>query len=152
MPDTNYTVQFKQASGDVGVIVSRNSTTQPVDATSGAPNRLKVPHVMDFGSGLTSTTISAASNATPIVLTVGSITGFANGDLAIVEGVLGNLNANGTFFISSVAGSNITLDGSAGSGVYTSGGRIKKLNKAKSYHIALATALAAILNDKSNGN
>lgn len=159
MPNTNYAILLKQASESaIGVSVFRNPATLPVDNTSAPPAHLSIDHVLDQGanSPLSTGTITDASNATPIVLTVtlGSGSTFAVGDLVYVQSVGGNTNANGTFFVSAVSGSgtSTTLEGSAGNAAYTSGGTIKKLNKAPSFHIALATATAAVLNDKSAGN
>lgn len=159
MPNTNYAVLFKQASESaIGVSVFRNPATLPVDNTSGPPAHLSIDHILDAGanSPLSTGTITGATNATPIVLTVtlGSGSTFAVGDLVTVTGVLGNTNANGTFFVSAASGggTSVTLEGSASAAIYTSGGTIRKLNKAPSYHIALATATAAVLNDKSLGN
>jgi hypothetical protein len=79
--------------------------------------------------------VTAASNATPIVLTVASATGMATGDIVVVGNVGGNLAANGTWQIS-VSGNNITLlrslDGqnSTGSAAWTSGGYIIDLTSA----------------------
>jgi len=159
MPNTNYAILIKQAAEqEIGAVVFRNPATLPVDATAGAPNRLDIDHFMDAGldSPEDTAVVTAATNATPIVLTTtldGSST-FAVGDLVEVENAGGNTNANGTFFLSAVAGSgtSMTLEGSAGNAAWTSGGKVRKLNKAKSFHIALATATAAVLNDKADGN
>lgn len=157
MPDTNYIARFTQASGDVAVTVQRNCTTNTVDATSGAPNRLGINHVMDqgFGSVLaTQSLIVSATAAAPIVATITTGNGalYASGDLVYVTGGLVDLNINGTFLIT-VSGDALTLVGSATSGTYTANSAtVVKLNKAKSYQIALATAMCSILNDKAAGN
>lgn len=70
--------------------------------------------------------VTAASNATPVVMT-STAHGFANGDIIIQGGVLGNLAANGTFKVANQAANTYelqTLDGVnvVGSGAYTSGG------------------------------
>jgi hypothetical protein len=154
MADVNYNLRFVQSSGDVGFVVSRNSTTNIVDATSGAPNRLKIDHVMDQGYGsvvATRSTVVSATAATPIVATITTGNGalYATGDMVLVTGGLGDLNINGTF-LTTVSGDAITLLGSATAGTYTaSSASMIKINKAKSYHIALATAMAAVLNDKA---
>lgn len=153
MPTTNYNVRFVESSDGVGVVALRNSTTSPVDATSGAPNRLPIPYLMDYGAVPVEGTVTAASNATPIVITLdtGEGASFTNGDLVYVEGVLGNTNANGTFF-STISSDSLTLTGSAGNAAWTSGGTIKKVKLASSYHISLAALAKAILNDKAAGN
>lgn len=157
MPDTHYSLDFRQSSGDVGVVVMRNPGTRPVDGTgaSTTSNRVTVPHLMDqgFGTAVTTTVVSATA-ATPIVATVttGDGANFASGDLVKITGGTGDLNINGTFFIT-VSGDALTLVGSATDGTYTaSTATVRKLNQAKSYHIALAAACAAVLNDKAAGN
>lgn len=65
--------------------------------------------------------ITGATNATPIVVTTGTH-GYVNGDQVSISGVLGNTATNGVFYISNVTGTTFELDGSVGSGAYTSGG------------------------------
>lgn len=71
--------------------------------------------------------VTGATNATPIVVTATSH-GFANGDIVMIFGVLGNLAANGVFKIANVGANTFELtdpDTDAnvgGSGAYTSGG------------------------------
>lgn len=69
--------------------------------------------------------ITAATNATPIVVT-SAAHGFANGDLVYIVGALGNLGANGSWVINSVTTDTFTLQDSVGSGVWTSGGTVRK--------------------------
>lgn len=158
MPNTNYTVQFVQASDGIGVTVSRNSTTQPVDPTAGViQNRLSIPYLMDQGYSLvlaTKSTVVSATAATPIVATITTGNGalYASGDLVLVQKGLGDLNINGTFLVT-VSSDAVTLLGSATDGTYTaSTATMTKLNKAVSYQIAIAGMMAAILNDKAAGN
>jgi hypothetical protein len=71
-------------------------------------------------------TITAASNATPIVVTA-TAHGFANGDFVYIDAVAGNLAANGLWKIANQAANTFELtrpDGvnSVGSAAYTSGG------------------------------
>ncbi len=76
--------------------------------------------------------ITGATNATPIVLTVTG-NGFVNGDIVYVDGVGGNLSANGIWQVASAATNTITLVtpvaavNSVGSGAYTSGGFVINL-------------------------
>lgn len=70
--------------------------------------------------------ITGATNATPIVITA-TAHGFANGDLVFVDGVGGNLAANGLWKIANQAANTFELtrlDGqnAVGSAAYTSGG------------------------------
>lgn len=71
--------------------------------------------------------ITAATNATPIVVTASSH-GFANGDLVWIDGVGGNLSANGVWRVANQAANTFELTNPitganvVGSGAYTSGG------------------------------
>lgn len=75
--------------------------------------------------GITSiTTVSAATNATPIQITTAGAHGLATGSLVTIIGVQGNIAANGTFPITVINGTTFTLNGSQGNGTYTSGGTV----------------------------
>ncbi len=71
--------------------------------------------------------ITGATNATPIVITA-TAHGFTNGDLVFVDGVGGNLAANGLWKIANVAANTFELTNpvsaanAVGSAAYTSGG------------------------------
>lgn len=72
-----------------------------------------------------SATITGASNTSPIV--VQAVNSFSNGQTVSITGVRGNEGANNTatnmgWVISSVSGTQFTLNGSVGTGTYTSGG------------------------------
>lgn len=76
-------------------------------------------------------TISAATNTSPIVLTVaatnvGGGLGIVTGQTITVSGVGGNTAANNTWnnIIVTNGGTTITLNGSTGNGAYTSGGTV----------------------------
>ena len=69
-------------------------------------------------------TVVAASNATPIVVTTGSASGVVTGDQVVISGVTGNTAANGTFFITVLTPTTFELDGSGGNGVYVAGGSV----------------------------
>lgn len=71
--------------------------------------------------------VSAATNASPIVLTTGTH-GLATGDTVLVGGVLGNTNANGIWQVTNVTGTTFSLQGSTGNAAYTSGGYVVKLD------------------------
>lgn len=155
---TGYKIALNNSSGNWTGIVSRNSTTSIVDATSGAPNRLVLPDPLDPGANgpLAVATITAATNATPIVLTNTLDNGtFADGDWVSVRGALGNTNANGTFLITSTSGSGtgMTLVGSAGNAAWTSGGKVYKLNVSPTLSILIQKIIASVLSDYAdNGN
>ena len=71
--------------------------------------------------------ITGASNATPIVITA-TAHGFANADIIYIDGVAGNLAANGVWKIANQAANTfeltnpVTGSNAVGSGAYTSGG------------------------------
>jgi len=80
--------------------------------------------------------ITAASNATPIVITSNGH-GLSNNDRVAVAGVLGNTAANGIWSVQNVAANTFELEGSTGSGAYTSGGTWYKLNATRATAITL---------------
>jgi hypothetical protein len=67
-------------------------------------------------------TITAATNASPIVLTFSGAHGLANGDQIEVGEVGGNTAANGIWTVDNVASTTCELVGSTGNAAYTSGG------------------------------
>ncbi len=68
-----------------------------------------------------SLTITGASNASPIVITI-SNHGYATGEQVTIADVLGNTAANGDWTITVLTSSTFSLNGSTGNGAYTSGG------------------------------
>lgn len=76
----------------------------------------------DDGTSATAGAITDATNAGPIVIT-SAAHGLANGDRLTVYGVNGNVHANGVFQVNVLSTDTIELVGSAGSGIYTGGGR-----------------------------
>lgn len=79
------------------------------------------------GTAPSTKSVSAATNATPIVIT-SNLHGYSNGDCIRITGVGGNLAANGVWEIANVATNTFELVGSSGSGAYTSGGTAQLLN------------------------
>jgi hypothetical protein len=75
-----------------------------------------------------SLTITAASNATPIVVT-STAHGLTTGDPVTVASVGGNTAANGDWVVTRVDANSFSLDGSVGNGAYTSGGTATRLLK-----------------------
>jgi hypothetical protein len=86
-------------------------------------------------------TITAASNATPIVIT-SSAHGFTAEDLVTVQGVLGNTAANGVWIVANPTDNTYELLGSIGNGAYTSGG--EALDLVSQHLSAIVEALDAI--------
>lgn len=79
-----------------------------------------------FPTGGTTRDITGATNASPIVITTSSAHGWVTGDRVTIYGVAGNLNANHTWTITVLSSTTFSLDGSTGSGSYTSGGKVFK--------------------------
>lgn len=67
-------------------------------------------------------TITGATNASPIEITTNAAHGLANGDIIVIEDVLGNTDANGTWVVTVTGATTATLDDSSGNAAYTSGG------------------------------
>lgn len=65
--------------------------------------------------------ITAASNASPIVIT-SAAHGLSTGTRVTISGVGGNTAANDTFVVTVVSADTFSLDSSTGNGAYTSGG------------------------------
>jgi len=74
-----------------------------------------------------SVSVTAASNATPIVITAAGHS-LADGDLVTIASVGGTTDANGTWVVSGVAGNDFALVGSVGNAAYTSGGTASEVN------------------------
>ncbi|HUL92083.1 MAG TPA: ubiquitin-activating E1 FCCH domain-containing protein [Burkholderiales bacterium] len=70
--------------------------------------------------------ISAASNASPIVITTNSAHNLFDGDEILVSGVQGNTAANGKRTVTVVDATHFQLNGSSGSGSYIRGGTVTR--------------------------
>jgi len=68
-------------------------------------------------------TVTDATNTTPIVITEAAH-GRSDDDIITIHDVIGNTAANGTFQITVVGASSYSLNGSAGTAAYTSGGKV----------------------------
>jgi hypothetical protein len=99
-------------------------------------------NLMDLPISLTDPgTILDATFATPISIN-SPWHGLQTGDRVLIEGVAGNLEANGVWTITRTGVDDFTLNGSAGTGVYTGGGTWRKLfytnpGRQSSIHFAL---------------
>jgi hypothetical protein len=92
----------------------------------------------------TTTPITGASNASPIVITTAQPSGLQTGAVVTISGVLGNTAANGTFIITVVGLTSFSLNGSTGNGAWTSGGVITvTAYDATTIQTIFVTALAA---------
>jgi hypothetical protein len=85
------------------------------------------PRLIGTGEGTKS--VTGATNATPIVVTVASH-GYSNGDGIQIASVGGNTAANGDWKIAAVTTNTFELVDSSGNAGYTSGGTAEKYNAA----------------------
>jgi hypothetical protein len=75
----------------------------------------------DLGAHGSAQSITGATNASPIQITVANH-GLGTGETVVVAAVGGNTAANGTWVINVTGANTFTLNGSTGNGAYTSGG------------------------------
>jgi hypothetical protein len=75
--------------------------------------------VITIGDWTNRVSVTAASNASPIVVTAPGHT-FSNGDRVLVIRVRGNKAANGQFTVANVSGNTFELSGSTGDGAFLS--------------------------------
>lgn len=79
----------------------------------------------DNVSGNLVATVLDASNTTPIVMTTVAAHGYSDNDIVDVEGVTGNLGANGyARKITYLSPTTFSIDGSVGTGAYVAGGTV----------------------------
>jgi hypothetical protein len=98
-------------TGEVNVVVASTSPASVVLGQAITP-------------GCVALDVTAATFATPIVITSAAPHGLLTGNIATIQGVLGNVTANGTWSITKITGSTFSLDNSAGVATYTGGGQI----------------------------
>lgn len=70
--------------------------------------------------------VTAATNASPIVVTTDGAHGMATGDKVYIYDVVGNPATNGFWTITSTGSTTFSLDGSTGNGTYSKGGYVRK--------------------------
>jgi hypothetical protein len=99
------------------IAVSRDSFARPTGTTQYTAGDAVSPAAL---------VITAASNATPIVVT--SVAhGLSTGDAVTVASVGGNTNANADWIVTVIDDDTFSLDGSVGNSAYTSGGTATRL-------------------------
>jgi hypothetical protein len=120
---------------------ARSARTIPGDTIrimgSPAPTSLGQNGVWTSQALQATKTLTAATNATPIAITITGH-GYSTGDTVVVTGVVGNTAANGTWEITVTDANTFTLDGSAGNGNRTSGGTARLRNNTR---VMLASAV-----------
>src|ERR1019366_5154315 len=89
-----------------------STTITATTITAGKPSVVNVS-TNSVGTTINSGVITAASNATPIVVTCAAH-GLSTGSIITVASVGGNTNANGTWIITVVSANTFNLNGSAG--------------------------------------
>jgi uncharacterized phiE125 gp8 family phage protein len=104
---------------DPGRIVLKYGEVYPGNSLA-EMNPIEVQMVVGYGTHA-SQVITAASNASPIVVTIVGH-GYSTGDQVQIESVAGNTAANGLWFITKADADTFSLNGSAGNAAYTSGG------------------------------
>ena len=97
---------------------------------SPAPTSLGQTAVWTSQAQQATKTITGATNATPISITCAAH-GYSTGDTVVVTGIAGNGAANGTWEITNTGVNTFTLNGSTGSGTYTSGGSARLRNNTR---------------------
>jgi hypothetical protein len=111
-------------------VLTRYSTGAPTDSQTPPAYRVYGPSgIMQAGTGTllfkdpgaAGGGITGASNASPIVIT-SPAHGLSTGANVTISGVLGNVAANGSWTVTVIDPNTFSLNGSAGSGAWTSGG------------------------------
>jgi hypothetical protein len=101
-------------------------------------------------------TVTNATDSTPVTITTAAPHGLVTGEDVTITGILGNAAANGSFVVTVQTATTFTLNGSVGSGAWTSGGTVTAaqlppaaLAPALNASTADVTAIAVALNAKS---
>jgi hypothetical protein len=102
------------------------------DALTGG-SLLRANPLPNVGSALT---VTGATNATPIAITTSAPHGLATGMFVRNAAIGGNAAANGEFKVTVTGANTFTLNGSVGSGAYTSGGTSQRFG----FEIIVGTA------------
>lgn len=126
-----------------GLLLVEDSSNTPIDADALPTFRVYDANgVLQLASGTCAlrdtAAISDATNANPIVVTSAGHN-LTTGTRVTIAGVAGNTAANGTFIITKLDSDTFSLNGSNGSGAYTSGGTWH-VTGAYSYTIAASGA------------
>lgn len=132
---------------DPGRLVLADGETWPSDNLYPS-NPIKIEFVCGYGDH-TLQTITAASNATPIAVTIVGH-GYVTGDRVLVSKVVGNTNANGAWNITKSTDDIFTLDGSTGNAAYTSGGIAVKLEVPEPIRIAIMLMVADVYQNRGS--
>lgn len=110
------TTEFTDGNGDGRIRLYQDNGALITAASPGADVLYNPPAANASGN------VSAASNASPIVITTSAAHGFATGAIVTIASVKGNTAANGTFTVTVVDATHFSLDGSTGNGNYKNNG------------------------------
>ena len=113
--------------GSMGAVVLGRVTEVPRSKLIGWVALVAVLASISYAANLlasTDTDVVAATNTAPVEITTDGEHGFATGDAVTVRDVEGNTGANGTWKVTVRSETTFVLDGSEGSGAYTSGGTV----------------------------
>ena len=110
---------------DPGRIVLKYGETYPGDSLA-EQNPIETQMVVGYGNH-TSQTITAASNATPIVVTIVGH-GYTGGEDILIDSVVGNTAANGRWYITYVGVDTFSLNGSSANAAWVSGGTATQIS------------------------
>jgi hypothetical protein len=92
-------------------------------STFSRPMVVTIPDVLVSALANPTVAVAAASNASPISITTSTPHGFSTGvGVVTISGVSGNSAANGDWTVTVADSTHFTLNGSAGNGIYVSGG------------------------------
>lgn len=126
---TNVQTAVDQAASELLASLGIGSVMQISDLLNAIGDVSGVDSVrMLNSSDVSSKTVLAATNATPIVLTLPTGHGIVQDDMVYVEGLVGNTAGNGVWQVQAVGATTVTLMDSAGNGVWSSGGTVTKAN------------------------
>ena len=86
--------------------------------------------------------VTGATNAAPIKVTTGAVHGLATGQEVVIKDVTGNLDANGTFKVTKVSDTEVTLDESDGidADAFSAGGTLRRTNVTNATPIVITCA------------
>ncbi len=153
MAQNSYSIYFNNdGAGNYIPIVKRGPATVP----AGGLNTDVLP-LADFPVA-DAINVTAATNATPVVVTTAAAHGLVTGDAVWIRNGKGNTAVNGTHTITVVSTTTFQLDNSVGNGTYTNDGSasnpyatMQKVPRSNNLPEILKHACAAIEFDKSGG-
>ena len=111
-------------SANIGTFANARGFGNIVAGSSGTITSWDGSRAILNTNSATTFNITDATNASPIVITTSGAHGYSTGMSVTVAGVLGNTAANGNWIITVLTTTTFSLNGSTGSGAYTSGGTV----------------------------